>query len=168
MEYIKKLAPPGISLYHEFVSWCVGLIFALLYSMRFLIAFGNERSSMYYYEGNTGVRYIVDDFVMPDFAELARGSMNGFFFVAVCVLVAIVYHYMYYSQGSHALYLVKRLPDRTYLAKTCLTLPILASVATLVLAFVVLLIYFGLYMLLMPEECLRAGQWARIWSFCYD
>lgn len=166
MEQIKKLAPPGINLRSEFGTWCTGLVLALLYSMRFIIAFGNERSDMYYYDVSTGIRHISRGFIMPDFAELAEGSLNGFFFVALCVLFAAVYHYMYYSSGgSRALYLVKRLPDRSYLAKTVLTLPILAAIATLVIALIILLVNFGLYMLLTPEECLRAGQWARLWSF---
>lgn len=166
MDQIKKLAPPGINLHSEFMTWCAGLVLALLYSMRFMIAFGNERSDMYWYDSVTGVRYITKGFVMPDFAELAEGSLYGFFFVAVCVLFAAVYHCTYYSSnGSRALYLVKRLPDRSYLLKTCVTLPLLAAIATLLIAFIVLLANFGLYMLLTPEECLRAGQWARLWSF---
>ena len=166
MERIKKLAPPGIPLMEELRVWITGLVLALLYSFRYLIAYGNERSDMYYYDGDTGIRYITKGFVMPDFADLFEGSLSVFFFVALCVLFASVYHYMYYSSGgSHALCLIRRLPDRTYLAKTCLTLPVLASLATLILAFLVMLADFGLYMLMTPEECLRAGQWARLWSF---
>ncbi|MBQ4354378.1 MAG: hypothetical protein IJC71_05740 [Clostridia bacterium] len=165
-EQLRKLAPPGIRLESECGTWLTGLLLALLYSMRFMIAFGNERSDMYYYDPDTKIRHIVSGFVMPDYADLAEGSLNGFFLVALCVLFAAAYHYTYYSsQGSRALYLVRRLPDRFYLLKTCVTLPVLASAATLLFALLLYFVNFGLYHLLTPEECLRAGQWARLWSF---
>lgn len=166
MERIKKLAPPGIPLPEELRIWIAGLVLALLWSFRYFLAYGNERSDMYWYDTETGIRHITKDFVMPDFADLFEGSLSGFYFVAMCVLLAAVYHYLYYSSGgSHALCVIRRLPDRTYLAKTCLTLPVLASLATLMIAFLIMLADFGLYMLMTPEECLRPDQWAKLWSF---
>lgn len=163
---LKKLSPPGINLTSELQGYLIGVISALLYSLTtFFIRFANALDNLY---GKTsdGTRVLLDDAVMPYYAELLENSLNGFVFLAICSLVVILYHYFYFSQnGSRALYTMKRLPDKTLLAKYCLTLPIIMAVTALVIAFIVLLLYFGIYMLLTPNEYIRAGQWARIWSF---
>lgn len=163
---LKKLSPPGINLTSELQGYLIGVISALLYSLTtFFIRFANALDNLY---GKTSARtrVLLDDAVMPYYAELLENSLNGFIFLAICSLVVILYHYFYFSQnGSRALYTMKRLPDKTLLAKYCLTLPIIMAVTSLVIAFIVLLLYFGIYMLLTPNEYIRAGQWARIWSF---
>lgn len=164
LDELKKLAPPGINLVSELGMYLVGAVAAFLYSLMFFIPFNDALSSLYY-EGPDG-RILNTELTMPDFSELLENSMNGFFFLALCSLIFIIYHYFYFSgNGSRALYTMKRLPQRTLLAKYCLTVPILMAVTALLAAFVLLLLYFGIYMLVTPDECIRAGQWAGIWRF---
>lgn len=162
---LKKLSPPGINLTSELQGYFIGVASAFLYSLTFFIRFISTLDNLYGYTHDR-TRVLLDDAVMPYYAELLENSLNGFIFLAICSLVVILYHYFYFSQnGSRTLYTMKRLPDRTLLAKYCLTLPIIMAVTALVIAFILLLLYFGIYMLLTPNECIRAGQWARIWSF---
>lgn len=162
---LKKLSPPGINLLSELHGYIIGVVSAFLYSLTFFIRFANALNNLYGYTPD-GTRVLLDDAVMPYYEELLENSLNGFIFLAICSLVVILYHYFYFSQnGSRALYTMKRLPDKTLLAKYCLTVPIIMAVTALIIAFILLLLYFGFYMLLTPNEYIRAGQWARIWSF---
>jgi uncharacterized membrane protein YqhA len=88
----------------------------------------------------------------------------GFLILALCMLALIVYHYAYHYQGSKSIYLMKRLPNRWEMHRRCITLPLLAALICLIAAIAFLLIYFGIYMVFTPKECLTLGQWQKIWS----
>ena len=53
--------------------------------------------------------------------------------------------------------------QRVELHRRCLTLPICAAFGCAVCAFVLLLVYFAIYMLMTPQECLQPEQWYKIW-----
>jgi len=49
------------------------------------------------------------------------------------------------------------------LHKRAWTLPLLGIGITLLAAFLVMLLYFWIYLLVTPQECIAPGQWQRIW-----
>lgn len=99
---------------------------------------------------------------MPLFAELLAESrpMAGFWITAACMAALAAWHYAYHYQGSRSIYLMRRLPSRWELWRRCLALPAAGAVCALLLAALLLLCYFGLYLLLTPRPCLQPGQWA--------
>jgi len=164
MDEIRKLAPPGINLESEGRAWLTGMILSLLYSFSFLLRLIDHRWYLFY-TAEDGTRHLREGAIMPTFAQLLEGALNGFLVTAICLLLCSILHYLYYSSGkSHALYLVNRLPTRGYVAKTCLTLPVLACLGTLLFTALLFFAYFGLYHLLTPEECLLPNQWDAIWK----
>ena len=101
---------------------------------------------------------------MPDFVTLLGHYLIGFLLVALCMLAIVAYHYLYHRQGSKSIYTMRRLPDGMVLHRRCWTLPVLMALASLLAAFVLLMIYYAIYMFVTPDACLTPGQWQKLWS----
>lgn len=165
-DFIKRNSPPGMSMKQEICFLLIGLGASFLYSLVFFAQFARARESLYEVIG--GKRVLKDGAIMEDFADLIGDTpidsvFLGFFFVAICMLGYIIYHYAYYRQGSKSIYLMKRLPKRSEIHRRALTLPFLAMLSCIVIAFAVMMIYFAFYMLATPEACLAPNQWQKIW-----
>jgi len=157
---LSRFAPPGLELRQEKQFFLTGLVCAFVYSLLFLIPLRHAWNNLYQ---NVGERILLPGAVMKDFGALLENSLAGFLVLACCMIGWIVYHYLYHYQGSRSIYLMKRLPKAWELHRRCLTLPLLGVLISFAAAFILLLIYFGIYLALTPEECLVPGQWQRIW-----
>jgi hypothetical protein len=62
-----------------------------------------------------------------------------------------------------SIYLMKRLPDPSERHRRALMLPLLAIAATVVLAILLRLIYFAVYLLATPKTCLPDEVWQQLW-----
>ena len=158
----ERLAPPGFPFVTEQALFWIGIAIAACYSFLFFSSFSDALDTLYLdYSG--GRRVLDSSAVMPDFKELLGSSLYGFPTVACSTIFFVVLHYTSFSQGSKSIYLMRRLPDPWELHKRCLTLPLLGAVTALVLGFVVLLLYFGIYEIMTPNSCLMPDQWAKLW-----
>lgn len=154
--------PPGVNLNQELGWFAGGIGVSLLYSLGFLIRYGNEYESLFSWDGLAKV--LNTSAVMPDFVQILGGSLNGFLVLALCMAAVAAYHYSYHYQGSKSIYLMRRLPDRWELPRRCLTMPLMGILACLCVALLLLLIYYGVYMAFTPRACLAPYQWQKIWS----
>lgn len=113
------------------------------------------------------------DTAMPYFADLisSQGHVSNFYSLPAlfpCLLLALgavvlaAYNYGKLWRGSKPVYLMARLPDRWELHRRCLGVPLGLLLAALVLAALLLLVYYGVYRLLTPAQWLRPGQLARL------
>ena len=159
---IYRYAPLGINLSPERRFFVGGIVCSFAYSLQFLIRYGNSHSSLYTWVRNE--RVLLPNAVMEDFYILLGSSLLGFAIVALCSLAIIIYHYAYHWQGSKSIYLMKRLPNRLELHRRCLTLPLLAALMSLLVAAILLLAYYGIYVACTPKECFLPGQWQKLWS----
>ena len=48
---------------------------------------------------------------------------------------------------------------------TCLTLPVLMALTSLLIAFLLLIIYYGIYVLAVPDGYFIPGQFLSLWRF---
>ena len=159
---LSRCAPPGINLKQERQFFLTGMICAELYSMLFLLRYGNARSWLF--EQHAGQRMLIPGAIMEDFVTILSDALVGFLVLSLCMLVLIVYHYAYHYQGSKSIYLMRRLPSSWELHRRCLTLPLLAVLCCALAALILLLIYYGIYLFFTPKSCLVPGQWQKIWS----
>ncbi len=160
-QFLERYAPPGINLQLEKNLFIGGLAAALLWSFSFFSSF--ERYKDHLYVHRAGKEILLEGAIMEDFVVVLGKSLWLFFLLVFCLAVVAVLHYCYHYQGSKSIYLMRRLPDAFELHRRCLTLPIAAILITLAAAFLLLLLYFGLYMLLTPDQCLTPDQWQKIW-----
>lgn len=162
-DFVKKYSPPGIKLGVEKNFLLIGLFLALFYSSEFVADFISARNELFYYVGKN--RILDTSAVMPSFRIVLGNSLIGFIILGISMLGFIAYHYFYFRQGSKSIYLMKRLSDKKELYFRVLTLPVIAFLFCLTVAFIVLLIYFTVYLIFTPKPCLSEGQWQMLWRF---
>jgi len=158
-----RWAPPGMQMHSEMLTYGYGGAFAALYALvHFAVAFGDAHASLYVWEG--GRRVILEGTLMPDFAVLFDGALTGFAVLALIAAGFLLWHYRYHYFGSKSIYLMRRLPDPTELHRRCLAIPVAVMIISAVLALMILLICYGIYMVAAPEQCIAPEQWQKIWS----
>lgn len=64
------------------------------------------------------------------------------------------YYYTYHYQGSKMMYLMKRLPDKWEVHRRCWTLPLAGTALLCVWMLVLRMLYFAIYMVCTPSQCL--------------
>ena len=158
---LERYAPPGVNLKTERNLFICGMVAALLWSFSFFNSFSRYKGQLYYHRGDEAI--LREGAVMEDFVVVLDKSLLGFLLLAFCLIMVAVYHYAYHYQDSKSIYLMRRLPDNMELHRRCLTLPAAAIVIALLTAFVLLLIYYAVYMLATPPECLTPDQWQKLW-----
>ena len=159
--YIEKHSPPGMELQSERNVFLLGLIFAALYSMLFLLNYAQAYKNLFVQKGYDYV--LRKDATMPYFADLAHSTLNGFLILAVCMLVFIIFRYHYFFRGSKSIYLMRRLPKRFVLCSQCVQIPCMAAFVSILAACVLFWLYIGLYFLITPTACLQDEQWIQMW-----
>ena len=158
---LTKYAPPGYDYHFDKAFYFAGLGIATTFSFSYLLRFGRAKSELYTYY--LGEKKLIPGAIMPDFIDIFRGSLWGYLVLASTMLLLISLRYAYYHQNSKSIYLMKRLPDRFDMHRRCIIVPVIAAISCAAIAFLVLLLYFGHYMLFTPDACLTQGQWAKIW-----
>lgn len=161
---LERFAPAGYNMPMELKYFAGGLTVSFAYSLSYVFRFFSARRSLYYYLRTTGEWVLREGAVMEDFAVLLGGSMLMFRVLALGMALTAALHYAYHRRGSRSDYLMRRLPDRWEMHRRCLTVPVCTVLISLAAWFVLLLIYYGLYMLATPVQCLAPGQWAKIWT----
>ena len=151
MKWLDNYVPPGISGYRELVIYMVLVVIVGIQSfLVFIIRYANALSDLYVYR--LGKRVLAG--YMPPFEGLIENVFLVTGIVAIVILSVTIYHYMYHYQGSKMMYLMKRLPDKTEVYRRCWTLPVTGVVLMVVWMFVLRMLYFTIYMLCTPSQCL--------------
>lgn len=167
MKCLKGLLPPGMDPKLLCGTFLAGLSISALGSLSFWWRYGLAISRLY--ETVDGRRVRIPGEMMADFAALMGGAdvtnaLVCFWALALLMPLFIIYHYLYHRQGARSDYLMRRLPNRWVYHRRCVVLPVAAGLAALAAAMLVLLLYFGMYMLFTPGDALLPGQWMKIWS----
>lgn len=159
---LQRLVPPGVNAQQELKWMFGGWMLSFFYSLGFTMRYAWEYRYLFT-DAMGGPRVLKAYEVMPDFADLLSSHLYGFLIVALCMLGVVLYHYAYHRQGSKSIYLMRRLPDGMELHRRCWTLPVLCAMASVLLAFALLMLYYAIYMFVTPDACLTPGQWGKLW-----
>ena len=158
---LQRYAPVGIRLNGELWTYGLVLCLAALSSLGFFLAYSDAYDSLFHYSGD--LKILKAGAVMPDFDTLSLRYFSCFGLVLIVTLSFISTHYSYHHRESKSIYLMRRLSDPWELHRRCLTLPVVGVGLALLVAFVLLALYFAVYMGVTPEECLTPHQWQKIW-----
>jgi len=151
-KWLEKYAPPGIDVSTEVTWFIAGNVVATLRSMMFLLYYLGARGNLY--ERRASGLVLIEGAMMQGFDSLTEGvflSMEG---VCIIALLMSIYHYFYHYQGSKMMYLMRRLPDKWDVHRRCWTLPIAGVVLMVAWMFVLKMIYYAVYILCTPSQCL--------------
>jgi len=152
--------PPGYPFDKVWSAYWLGYITSAVWSLMFLVKYSEARSNLYMAEAGSK---LIPGAVMPDFEKLIGASFYGFLiFAAACILFSYSF-YRYFHKDSKSIYLMKRLPSRYELLSRCVTVPAAGALLSLASALIFLAVYFAIYMLATPQECLTPGQFEKLW-----
>lgn len=149
---LEKYAPPGINLAKEVMVFVVSMTCAVIFSLGYVLAYISARNELY--EVINDKRILKEGAIIPEFEVILGNYFSGFILVGVAMAIILVYHYAYHYQDSKIIYLMKRLPNRWELHRRCITLPIAGSIVAVVVLILLWAIYFGIYFLFTPQQCL--------------
>jgi len=163
-----RYAPLGINLSLQKNVFISGMVLSLFSGLHFFTVYSDHLSNVWY-RALDGQRYVYPGAMISDFINIWRwdtetGSGIGFLTMSLLMLIFVPYYYYYHYQGSHSIYLMRRLPSRWELHIRCWSLPLMSGAAFLLAGFVLLLFCFFIYMVVTPGECIPPGQWQKIWS----
>ncbi|MDE7297766.1 MAG: hypothetical protein K2N94_02910 [Lachnospiraceae bacterium] len=92
--------------------------------------------------------------VAPPFRQLVEDQWMLYIPLFLFLASMMLYHYFYYFHTTKSIYLMRRLPKRSVLFKSCVQGPLLYMGASAALLGVLYLSYYGAYRLVIPAECL--------------
>ena len=142
--------PPGLDYEREKLFLLAGMGLSLFYSVFFFDGYWDSYQRLFDFREDTprpGAK-------IAPFWELVDRYPAGYLIVAVSMLALVAAHYAHYRQGSKSIYLVRRLPDRGYLHRTCWTIPLVWMGVCLLAMAVTVLVYFAVYVGFTPQACL--------------
>lgn len=151
-KWLEKYAPLGMNIHSELLWYIVIVILVILESILFLVRYTIARGELY--QSYAGEMVLIEGAIIEDFAGLTTDLFAEMVIICGVSILHIITNYMYHYQGSKMVYLMKRLPDKWELHRRCLTLPIAEVVILVVLSLVLRMIYFAIYILCTPSQCL--------------
>lgn len=150
---LEKLYPPGYTYSWELAVTAGLTLIAVCFSLHFLVRLDRAVADLYYYD-ITAARRLRPGVTMEPFHRLARGSWQVFLLPALSQAATAVSHYCYYYRNTRSIYLMRRLPQRGLVLRSCLAAPLLClGLLALVMAGL-WLCYLGCYFLAAPAQCL--------------
>lgn len=164
---IARMAPPGMDWKTELKGMGTGMALSAAVSLAiFVIRLNVAYQSLFesYWEMGVQKRRLAEYRMMAPFADVTAGAMIGFGLLMLLVLVTTVYHYAYFYRDSKSIYLMKRLPSGLELHRRCVLLPLAGVGLCLCAVILLLLIYFGIYLLVTPEGHGMPDQWWWFWQ----
>jgi len=157
----KVCAPPGYNTRQERAALYAGLIACAVFSAGFFFRLSDAVERLYQRGPEKLLR---PDALAPDFPALLGRSLWLFAVLAVLMLLFAAMRYAYFYRDSRSVYLMRRLPDAWEMHRLCWREPLRRAVICLAAGIVLKLLYFGVYLLAVPGQCLPPDQWQKVWS----
>ena len=151
----EKYTPPGIDFVNQFKLCMCGWSAAIGWSISYLVKYATARAELYEYSLKGPV--IREGAVITSFYDLVHEGLDSFDGFAVFYLVmlgVLVYHYIYYYQGSKSIYLMRRLPDKWEMHRRSVALPLTMLMLGVITKMALWMLYYGIYLMCTPQECL--------------
>ena len=160
-DLIEKHSPPGYSVRSELNTLYAGLCLSLFLSLGFFAKYFASLNALY--DIDEGKRFLRENVKCEDFADILGIYLTGFIFTAVVMLFFMLARSLYTQTASKSIYTLRRLPEKAIVLKYFILMPFLYSIICLLAGFIVLTLYYAIYMLATPNECITAAQWYKIW-----
>ena len=154
MKDVSVLFPPGYEWKGECIRVAVLYGLAVVYSLFYFGALQDAYERLFYYDGRSLQKVLRVGAKMTPYDQVLGNYLMGFVLLTLLMLTSSVVHYLYYYQGSKSILLVKRLPDRNFLWRTCGAGPAFAMVGLLLTYGYLYLLYYGIYIWVTPAACL--------------
>lgn len=145
--------PPGYEYETEGKAAGTLLGIGIVLSLQFFAALYRERGRLRCLLDADSARVWPETVARP-FLELLRGHLILYAPFLLFLLGMTVCHYLYYYRGTKSIYVMRRLPRRGILWRSCVMGPLLGALPGALILVLLYLLYFGIYLLAIPAECL--------------
>lgn len=144
--------PPGYAYESELSSAIILLGIGAGLSLSFFRNLYRTVEALYEYENHR--RVLRENAVAASFGHLVTGHWGLYVPFVLFLTAMMIYHYFYYYRETKSIYLMHRLPRRGVLLKSCVKGPLLGLGIGAVALAALYLLYYGIYLLVIPGECL--------------
>ena len=151
-----RYTPPGMDLAEEKLRFAGTSLLAVVLSA--ITFFSNYEIAVKQIRHGGSQNYET----IMNFFHLVEGTMNPFILPALAVAAAIWFRYRYYHQEGKCIYLMRRLPDRYAIWRTCLVQPLKQLWLCGIFMVILLLIYYVVYRIGTPAEAFLRNCLQRI------
>ncbi len=148
MERFRRFFPPGWNYRMELRFYGFWLLGSAVFSLQFLVKYCLNYQKLFSWRQG---ELVYNGGGLIGFSQMLEGCFLGFWILPLLMLLAALFHYFYYYQGSRSIYLIRRLPDRWYVFKSCVLLPFLGTVLSLGLQLLLTLLYAICYVVFAPK-----------------
>lgn len=118
-------------------------------SLHFFEELYRETQRLYYYVERE--RFLREDVIAASFTGLTDWYWPLWIPALLFLLAMPLYHCFYYYKDTKSIYVMRRMPRRGILFKSCVQGPLVAAGAVLGAAALLYLLYFGIYLLSIPD-----------------
>lgn len=148
----KHLFPPGYEYRGERNAAVLLLITGMAYSLRFFGRLYRALGELYVYADGTWKlrREIPEEGRRFFFGQLTEGNWKFCLPFFLFLSVMTIFHYAYYYRGTRSIYLMRRLPGRWEILKSCACGPALGIAFGAVCMAVLQLLYYVIYLFVIP------------------
>lgn len=154
---LKKLVPPGSDVKLTIKLFAACLIIMFLLSLIAPIRIGNAHYYLFY---DFFGEYHDEGNMMPHFYETIQGCMRFFWVVIIFSISYGIINLLSFSKDTKSIYVMKRIPDAFEIYKRSFAIPLLTILAAIVLAIVLLAIYYLHYRYCPPEDRIYTVQFS--------
>lgn len=144
--------PPGYEYEKERIAAGLLLVLPMLFGLRYFAELYEEVCSLYYVERLLG-RTVRAGAEADSFFRLAGGYGSLFLPYFLFLAIMAAYRYGYFYRETKCIYLMKRLPGRWILARSCLQASLLGMAVGVAAVMILFVLYYGAYLLFVPAEC---------------
>lgn len=148
---LENYFPPGYEYKRERDSVKLLMGIGMGLSLQFFIRLHQAAEALYEYKDRE--RVLREGALAAPFWKLVTGHWGLYVPLFLFLAAMMVYHYIYYYRGAKSIYLMRRLPGRRTVLKSCVAGPLLGMVLAAVTLVLLYLMYYGIYLLKIPEEC---------------
>ncbi len=156
-----KYFPPGFDYEKEWKRARVLFVLGVGCSVQFFFRLYYAVQDLYQYQFDQKklkwVRVLWEGAVAKSFPDLLKGQWKYYLPYFLFLVAMIFNHYLYYYSTEKCIYLMKRLPKRWTLLKSCVRFPFFGICAGAAGLAVLYLLYYIVYLIVIPGDCLR-GQ----------
>ena len=149
----ERFFPPGYEYRKEWYAAGLLYVLGIALNLQFIGRLWEAAASLYYENYPNGM--ILREGAVADSYFQVLGDCPGFWLPFYLFLIALIFlHYAYYLRETKSIYLMRRLPHRKVLWKSCLQAPLMGLGLGTTGILVLYLIYYVVYLLMMPAESL--------------
>lgn len=146
--FLETCYPPGYECWQEWTAACILLGMGVLFSFRFFYRLWSAEEQMR--QTFEGFRISGEGLEAEAFAGMVCQDLVFFVPLPLFLTAMVVYHYLYYFSKTKSIYLMRRLPRRGAVARSCILGPLLClGIGGLCVAGLYLL-YYVIYLLVIP------------------